>query len=227
MVDARFLAREKKFIVHARVGSRLVSAFLSQTGRLTETLRPGTPIIMRRTSGKVKFPFEVLVAREGEAHVVIDSRVPNMVAAEALEAHLIRPLSPYARVLREQRVGDHRIDFVLEGTSPTYLEVKGCTLKVGSSALYPDAPTERGREHLKTLADLQGRGISTTLLFMAMRPDVTSFRVNSAMDPEFGELLRKDVAAGTQVISYSAIFSKGQVKLYRRLRLALKRSQNE
>ena len=221
-MNARFLAREKKFIVHARVDSLVVSAFLSQTGRLTEILRPGTSIIMRRTSGKVKFPFEVLVAQDGETHVVIDSRVPNLIAGEALEAHLIKPLSPYTRVLRERWVGDHRIDFLLDGPSPNYLEVKGCTLKVGSSALYPDAPTERGREHLRMLAHLQGRGISTTLLFMAMRPDVTSFGVNSAMDPEFGELLRRNMAAGTQVISYSTIFSKGQVKLYRRLRLALK-----
>lgn len=222
MVDARFLAREKKFIVHARIGSRVVNAFLSQTGRLTEILHPGIPIIMRRASDKAKLPFEVLAAREGDTYVVIDSRVPNLVAAEALEAHQMRPLSPYTRVLREQVVGNHRIDFVLEGVSPKYLEVKGCTLKVGSSALYPDAPTERGREHLKVLTNLQRRGISTILLFLAMRPDVTSFRVNSMMDPEFDELLQRSVEAGTRVISYSTNFSNSHVKLNRRLRLTLK-----
>jgi sugar fermentation stimulation protein A len=220
-VKAKFLDREKRFIVRARVGSRVVKAFLSQTGRLTEILQPGTPIVMRRTGGGVKFPFEVLVAFEGDTPVVIDSRVPNMVAAEAFEAHSIKLLNPYTRVLRERKVGDHRIDFILQGTSPNYLEVKGCTLRVGSSALYPDAPTERGREHLKILANLQRRGISTTLLFLAMRPDVTSFKVNSMIDPEFGELLRKSMEVGTQVISYSTSFSNGQVKLNRRLRSAL------
>ena len=220
LVEAEFRKREKRFVVHAKVGSRVVEAFLSQTGRLTGILRPGSTVVLRMVPRASRLHFDVVMAYDGLAPVIVDARIPNLVAAEALSKHQFASCPPYSQVLSERKVGNHRIDFVLSNHSKTSLEVKGCTMKRRSSAMYPDAPTERGREHLKILTRLQRRGVSTMLVFLAMRSDVSSFKVNSEVDPEFAALLDSSVREGTRVVAYSTIVSRGRARLGRRLRLA-------
>ena len=60
--------------------------------------------------------------------------------------------SSEAKVQREVRFGDSRLDFYIEdGGRRCYMEVKGVTLENGGTASFPDAPTERGVRHLEEL----------------------------------------------------------------------------
>lgn len=221
LITGQFLKREKKFTAFVRLGSRVTRVFLSQTGRLEEVLKVGTPVVLRPAPHHSKLPFEMLLAYDGPTPVIVDSRIANLVVGEALEDHAIPSLPYYSMVVREKKVGNHRIDFLLRNHSRIFLEVKGCTLKVKSSIIFPDAPTERGREHLRLLSRLQSEGSKTMVIFLAMRSDVNSFKVNSAMDPEFAILLSEAVKGGTRIASFATDFSDGRAKIGRRLRLFL------
>ena len=220
LARARFLRRERRFVVYARLRNRDVECFLSNTGRL-EFMQADCQLVIRPREGKPGLPFEVLVAFDDLVPVVVDARIPNMVVKEALERHEIKPLRDYSWVRTEKRIGSHRLDFLLTNHEQTYVEVKGCTMASGKTALYPDAPTERGRNHLRLLARLQSRGMKTVIFFLSMRADVNSFRANSVMDPEFATLLSEAARKGTRVVSFATDFTDNRVRIGRRLRVLL------
>lgn len=66
---------------------------------------------------------------------------------------LLKKFLPNAKA--EVKVGNSRIDFQ-DGN--TFIEVKGCSLVENGVAMFPDAPTERGRRHLEELIKLKEKG---------------------------------------------------------------------
>jgi sugar fermentation stimulation protein A len=95
----------------------------------------------------------------------------------------------------------------------TPLEVKGVSLVVDKTALFPDAPTKRGRRHVREIMDHGGM-----LLFLIFR-DAERFKPNADTDPKFAQLLSKARRQGIQIITAQIsfngqqIFYKGKVKL--------------
>jgi sugar fermentation stimulation protein A len=162
-------------------------------------------------------PFDVLVGYDGRVPVVIDSRIPNLLVREALNKRKLPGFQHYTRVLSEVKVGASRIDFKLENRKACFLEVKGVTLAKDKVARYPDAPTERGQRHLKLLNALVESGSDATILFLAMRPDVTMFEANSEMDPVFAKLLRKCEENKVKVVCYASEYKQGTVRLIHKL----------
>ena len=81
------------------------------------------------------------------------------------------------------------------------VEVKSCTLVEGDIALFPDAPTERGRRHLRNLT-YRPRGFEAAIVFIIQRGDAVKFRPNSRLDPEFTEALREAHRSGVEVYAY-------------------------
>ncbi len=62
-------------------------------------------------------------------------------------------------LLKEKKsVENSRIDIYLANEyEDCYVEVKGVTLVNNNIAIFPDAPTERGRKHLQKLIKLKKR----------------------------------------------------------------------
>jgi len=98
-------------------------------------------------------------------------------------------------------VGHSRLDFVLTDNRGTEIgvEVKGCTLAVDGVALFPDAPTERGRRHLEVLMDMKASGKSAALIVLIFRHDARCFRPNELTDPKFAETFHRAVSKGVDV----------------------------
>ena len=126
-----------------------------------------------------------------------DSQAPNKAAAEYIytlypDAELIKP---------EYSHGDSRLDFYIEhgGGKPVLMEVKGVTLLEGATALFPDAPTERGVKHLKHLAAWARAGYEACLLFIVQMKLAKLVMPNDVTHPAFGQALREAAAAGVRV----------------------------
>lgn len=206
LVEAKFESRYKRFLADVTVGRRHSLAFVPNTGRLERILTRGSIVLLRKAPRR-RAPYDMLVAYEGETPVVVDSRVSNLVVEEALRQDRLPRFSSYHDVQREVRIGGSRLDFVLRDSRPYYLEVKGCTMARNSVALYPDAPTERGRKHLELLARLHSEGKGAGILFLAMRTDVRRFQVNNKMDRAFGNVLGISRSKGVEVYAYSISLS--------------------
>ena len=68
---------------------------------------------------------------------------------------------------------------------------------------FPDAPTERGRKHLKELIALRKNGQGAAVLFVSQRSDTRAVTSHDVIDPEFGKLLREAAQAGVELYAYN------------------------
>ena len=80
-------------------------------------------------------------------------------------------------------------------------------------ALFPDAPTERGRRHLCTLMKAKAEGHRAGVVFVVQRNDAVYFSPHDAADPVFGRTMRQAVDQGVEVYAYSCHVTPEAVRL--------------
>ncbi len=161
-------------------------------------------IVPCRDPRERKTRYDLVAVRAGRTVVSIDSRVANRLVAQALSGGDLRrfgrgPWRP------EVRWGPSRWDFVrLSGSEVSaILEVKSSNLRVGRTALFPDAPTARGTRHLRALALAQRRGLAAGLLMMIQRSDVDDFAPNGLLDPDFARAWAQARATGVRIVAHT------------------------
>lgn len=220
MVRARFLSRTSRFSVLAEfedAGSESgnIQCHLPNPGRLKELLVPGAVLLLRpaKNPEKRKTKFDVFAVVADAGTVVVDSRVPNLIMQEALNSGDIPHFSGYKLVRSEPAYGKSRLDFLLAGDRLWLVEVKSCTLVRDGIALFPDAPTERGRRHLSDLTRAVEEGYRASVVFVVQREDAELFMPNDETDPDFGTALRDAVAMGVEPIALAARFREGELEL--------------
>jgi sugar fermentation stimulation protein A len=125
----------------------------------------------------------------------------------------------------EVRYGAHRFDFGIASTNrgrwSALLELKSSNLRVGRTALFPDAPTVRGRRHLDALAEFARRGGRADIVFAVQRDDVDRFRPNDALDPEFARAMTRATAAGVRSHAFTIRVRPARASLGRRIPVVL------
>jgi sugar fermentation stimulation protein A len=205
LVPATFLARPNRFLGVVRVGSREALCFIPNPGRMGELLHPDAEVyLIERGSKARRTRYDLVVVDLGGTLVSVDSRVPNIVVSEAIEASGIPEFSGLSIERKELPFGDSRLDFQLRGDSgQVLLEVKPCTLVRSGTAIFPDAPTVRGTRHLRNLVDGLPMGRSA-VFFLIQRPDAVSLRPNDLTDPVFGLNLREAFKKGVEVYAYNS-----------------------
>lgn len=206
LVQAIFLHRPNRFRVQVEINGREEGAHLADPGRLRELLTPGAELLLaRQDTPHRKTRYDVRLVRHGAHWVSIDSRLPNRLVDEALRAGWLEPLRGYLEIYREIAHGQSRLDFCLRGPAlpDCWVEVKSVTLvDERGRALFPDAPTLRGRKHVEELGQLVRRGYRAVALFVIQRADAIAFAPHEACDPDFAQALRQAMATGVEVYAY-------------------------
>ncbi|MEE9600243.1 MAG: DNA/RNA nuclease SfsA [Thermoplasmata archaeon] len=205
--EARFAERRNRFLVEVDMEDRPTLCHLPNPGRLRELLQYGARVYLReRPREGRKTRYDLVAVQFGPTMVSIDSRLPNRSILHLLRERCLREFADYTTIIPEVRIGSSRVDFLLRNGADCYLEVKSCTLVVDGVALFPDAPTERGRRHLEELATAAESGLRAAILFVVQRPDVAIFRPNDESDPEFAAALRQAHLRGVEVYAYRSRF---------------------
>ena len=221
---ATFLERPNRFRVVARLheNGEIVQVHCPNPGRLGELLLPGAVVHVspasstgstrgRKTSHDLRF---VEHPQHGQL-ISLDTRLPNALFAEGIRTGFFEPFADCVNMRTEVALpGEHtgvhsRIDFRLQigvGT-PCWVEVKSVTLVEDGCALFPDAPTARGRRHVDELAERVAGGERAAVVFIVQRPDAAQLRPQWATDPEFAEALTRAHAAGVEVYAYTCALS--------------------
>jgi sugar fermentation stimulation protein A len=210
LVPARFVARPHRFAVEAelRDGSRIV-AHLADPGRLRELLLPRAELRLRPAArpGR-KLPWTVALVRSPSTPRVWVSVEPgrgNGLAEGLLAGGCVRGVGSGWSVRREVACGRSRFDFLLErGGERLWVEVKSVTLVEDGVALFPDAPTARGRRHVDELRELVAAEDRAMVLFVVQRGDAARVRPHRGIDPELADALRDARRAG--VLLRAAMF---------------------
>jgi sugar fermentation stimulation protein A len=202
-IEGTVLSRPNRFVVNIKTESGQRTCHLHDPGRLKELIYEGNLIMFRNVMG-IKTDCSIVAAKTEEIWIPLDSRIHNIIASRFLPEH--------AR--SEVVVGRKRLDFLSDNE---YIEVKGCTLKNGRAAIFPDAPTKRGTEHIRTLISLIRSGHTGSLIILVMRNDVECFLPNYPMDSEFADAFFDAQRSGVSIRIFTFSFDGTDVRYEREI----------
>ncbi len=162
-------------------------------GRLKELFLPGAVVYLQPSSKpEAKQPYVLVAVEKENVPVMLHTHRTNDVAQWLLNHKKIPGLEDATIIKREAALGHHRFDFLLDqGAKHYYLEVKSCTLVSGKVAMFPDAITTRGKQHLLALADLHDRHNQGGVLFIIHHPQPDFFLPDYHTDLAFAQTLIK------------------------------------
>ncbi len=215
IVDGIFLQRPNRYLANVTVDGREVPAHVPDPGRLPGLMIPGRKVRLVYNPGpKRKTQYSLVLVRHGSIWVSVYPVFANALVKEALERRDLPFLNGYQELASEVKVGKSRFDFKLEFEDySTYVEVKSVSLVEDGVGKFPDAPTERGVKHLQELIELRREGHRAAVLFVSQRSDTRSIIPNDAIDPKFGEWLRKAHAAGVELLGQNCKVTASSVSL--------------
>jgi len=204
-----FLKRPNRFLALVRPtdGGGIVRAHVANPGRMEELLiaEETRGYIVPATGPSRSTHFDFVSVRHGRTLVSIDTRIGNRIVRAALDASPPTGLEG-GGWRAEVPYGPHRFDFArfdpASGRPTALLEVKTSNLRVGRTAMFPDAPTLRGARHLEALAGARRNGVDARVLFVVQRGDVSEFAPNRALDPAFGAAFDRALDAGVEITAH-------------------------
>ena len=200
-IEAEFIDRPNRFLTRVRFDGDIIDSHLPDPGRLNELLIPGARLLLKKEFGKNrKTQFSTQAVYAGDTLVSLNTLVPNRFVSYLLKNHSLKFLQEWKFQKQEVIYGNSRFDFQLSKDDVIMvLEVKSVTLVENEIAKFPDAVTERGRRHVKHLAELATEGLDVMVLFVVQRPDAKCFQPQWERDPQFGNALVEAWQNGLQV----------------------------
>lgn len=200
-------------------------AHVPNSGRLREILIPGNPVLLSPAANperKTRYTFKA-VKHEG-IWISIDSTAVNDVIEDSLKKGKLSQFGAIKELRREAVYKGSRFDFRIleENGRECFLEVKSVTLVKDRIAMFPDAPTQRGRKHLMELIDAVKNGHRAMVVFCIQRPDADAFRPYDENDPAFGKALREAKNNGVEVYAYKCnVKDDGELVIYKGIDIRL------
>lgn len=215
IVDGIFLERPNRYLAKVTIEGVEVFAHVPDPGRLPGLMIPGRKVRLVYNPGpKRKTDYTLVLVRHGSLWVSVYPVFANALVKEALEKRSLPFLTGYEKFVSEVKMGNSRFDFQLEfGGSLAYVEVKSVSLVEDTVGKFPDAPTERGVKHLQELIELRKQGTRAAVLFISQRSDTRSIVPNDAVDPKFGDWLRKAHEQGVELYGHNCKVTSSSVSL--------------
>jgi sugar fermentation stimulation protein A len=232
LIPARLLRRYQRFLVDVELADGTVAtAHTANTGAMRDCSEPGLRVWLSRSDNprrKHPWTLELVETRDGVC-VGVNTARSNALAEEAVRAGCVEALAGYRRVRREVRYGSERsrVDLLLEdGPQPDcYVEVKNVTwVDAGGVARFPDAPTARGRRHLRELVRMVEAGYRAGVFFCIQRGDARAMGPAHAVDPAWSEALAGAAAQGLELWACAARVDIREIRLARAVPVRLSRA---
>jgi sugar fermentation stimulation protein A len=191
-------------------------------GRLEEILYKGNEVLLKKAeSPDRKTNWDLIAGKVAKSWVFVNSGYHREISETVLSNEDTGPYGEVDSIVAEKELGDSRIDFLLkEGDERIWIEVKGCTLAREGVALFPDAPTARGRRHVEELRKAIERGDSAGLMVLVFGPDADTFAPNRETDPGFADVYERAREEGLEVhplrfeFEEDILYYTGEISIY-------------
>lgn len=219
IIKGTFIDRPNRFIANCEINGKSQLCHVKNTGRCKELFVEGATVYLQKADNpKRKTLYDLIAVRKGNRLINIDSQIVNGAALEYMPVlfdniKLIKPECVY---------GNSRFDIYLETeTDKIFVEVKGVTLEKDGTALFPDAPTERGVKHLKELQKAVLDGYKAYVLFVIQMDNISHFEPNKETHLEFSEELKKAQKNGVTVLAYNCTVTPNEIEIKDKVRVIL------
>jgi sugar fermentation stimulation protein A len=189
--EAFFLERDNRFVLQLeKTDGRLIKAYVANPGRMEEFLVPGHPFFI--TSGNEgKYFYRAVSTIYQDSYVLLDTIKINWLVELLLKNNRIKVFYNPTSIRREVTVNRSKFDFLVESKAvnkkPALLEIKSCSLCHNGVAMFPDAPTQRGKRHLEDLDFLATQDYETYTLYWINHKKAKVFMPNGHTDKDYCE----------------------------------------
>ena len=218
--EATFLSRENRFLGKVEIeGSEEVKlVHVRDPGRLKEVLYEGNEVLLKKVDKKDrKTDYDLVAGKVGDDWILVNSGYHRMIVEKIFEDDKMNPIKGMDSFKAEQKLGESRIDFLVDRNgSRAWVEVKGCTLAKDGVALFPDAPTTRGKRHLEELIKIEDHA---AVIFLIFRPDAKCFLPYKERDPDFSSTFYEAIDSGVEIhavqVEYvdGVLYYKGEIPI--------------
>ena len=223
MLDGVFLERPNRYLAKIRIDGNLTEAHVPDPGRLPGLMIPGRKVrLVHNPSPTRKTKYTLVLVRHGSIWVSVYPAFANKLVAEGLIDGTIDCLGKFQKFRAETKRGNSRFDFeILFSSGIGYIEVKSVSWVERGVGKFPDAPTERGKKHLRELIQLKREGLRSVVFFVSQRYDTRSITSADEIDPEFGRYLREARDVGVEIYGYNCKVTRSAVSLSRKVQIVL------
>jgi sugar fermentation stimulation protein A len=226
LTEGILVKRYKRFLADVELpGGEVITVHCPNTGAMTGCAEPGSRVWLRHSDVKTrKYPYTWELVETASGMACIHSVLANKVVGEALEVGLVPGFEAYPSIRSEVKYGEgSRADFLLEGDSgKVFIEVKCVTLcRDAGVGVFPDAPSERGRKHLRELAAIRDQHTRAVMFYCVFHNGIRSVSAAADIDPAYRQALVDATAAGVEVMAWQAHVSSAGVTLQQPLPFSL------
>lgn len=187
--ESFFIERENRFVMRLKTkDNQIIKAYVANPGRMEEFLVPEHPFFITR-GNKGKYVSRVVSTHYQDSYILLDTIKINYLVELMLKNNRFNEFGDVRRIRREVTVNQSKFDFLLEregaNTKPVLLEIKSCSLCHNGVAMFPDAPSKRGRRHLRDLDHLAAEGYETFTLYLINHKHAQVFMPNGHTDRDY------------------------------------------
>ncbi len=205
--EAEVVERDSRVTVVAREGGEEFRAHLRNTGRLEDLIYPGASVVCHWKEGG-KTDARLIGAVDNGSYVLLDTHVQEKVFAVALRAGGVNPLPSIKSVEEQASYRGKRFDYgIRTARGFGYLELKSAVTCKEGWASYPDAPSQRGLEHVEILTEMATEGGNSYVAFVVTHPDCDKFRPNRKVHPEMAEALMEARDSGVELFALKMVLT--------------------
>ena len=211
LIYGTYIRRVNRFVVEVRLLSgEKVLAHLANTGRMRELLVEGRKVYLEfsnKVNRKTQYTL-LMIENEHQKKIMLKATYANDMVEVWLKENLLHDFGKILKLQREVSLGNSRFDFLLTTSEGEWIiEVKSVNYFFPDYALFPDAPTERGKKHIKELMALQNEGYKGAIVFVLMGEDRDRLYFNDESDSEFVKLMEEAMIKGINVVAYKTNFN--------------------
>lgn len=192
-------------------GGDIITCHNPNTGSMKNLLLSGAPVCFSESSNekrRLKYTLEGIFI--DNQWIYTNTLKVNEIVHNSIINGSIIEFSGAELIKREFVIGKKRIDFYIEkGVNRFLVEVKSVSLFDEKYAMFPDAITKRGQEHLETLRRSLMDGYSPILLYL-IQSDRKYFRCAEEIDLYYCKLYKDYVPKYIKPLFYRNIFDPYQ-----------------
>lgn len=212
--SGRFIKRPNRFIAHVEILGKEEICHVKNTGRCKELLTENATVILEKSTNPLrKTQFDVIAVIKDNKLINMDSVAPNKAAEEYFKKQ-------FTEVKREVTYKNSRFDLFIKDNN-TFVEVKGVTLEKDNIAMFPDAPTDRGRKHIYELVDAVRNGYNAKIMFVIQFKGAKRFIPNYKTDEKFKQALIYAEKNGVEIEAYDCLVTPKELHVNERVEVCL------
>ena len=219
----RLIKRYKRFFIDIKLDKKIIVAHCPNTGSMKGLLDEGNEVfISKNDDPKRKLRYTLEIIKVKKKLVGVNTHFANKIAFHGLSNNLVKEVANNDSIKPEVFFNkETRFDFLIEkNKQKIFIEVKNVTLfRNEKTAEFPDAVTDRGSKHLKTLIEAVKKGYKSYLLFLVQIQGVDNFKIAKDIDKEYYKNYLLAKKAGVIFLAYQCKISSKEIKIDRKIKI--------